>query len=192
MKNRTLVGAAASSFAHLIGRAPATAAKKAAEDKDKDRMEDDEDARRAESDDDDEKDKDDEARKASRAESDDDEDDKDKSEKEDDDEDDDKRDDAKKAERKRCAAIVAHGIKLGQVEQAGILAFDTDLPIQAALSVLNASAAAAPRKGGLASRMSSVSQPNVGASDAAGKAVDGADAIAAQMVAVYDRATGSK
>ena len=41
------------------------------------------------------------------------------------------------AERARCAQIVAHGIKHGCVQQAGHLAFDSDMPAAQAIAVLN-------------------------------------------------------
>ncbi|WP_322069957.1 hypothetical protein [Paraburkholderia bannensis] len=67
---------------------------------------------------------------------------------------DDETDDAKKAarasERTRCARIIAHGIAIGQVEQASALAFNTTMSSAAAALVLDAgkmavASGAAPR-----------------------------------------------
>lgn len=101
-----------------------------------------------------------------------------------DDDGDDETDDAKKAsraaERTRCARIVAHGIKIGAVRQAGVFAFDTKMSSKAAIAALDASRAdAAPRRSGLADRMATMSVPNPGAGGAAAAAPSLADQIVA-------------
>lgn len=93
---------------------------------------------------------------------------------EDDDEDDKKGDDAKAAraqERARCARIIAHGIKVGAVRQAGVFAFDTSMSAQSAIAALDAGRAEAPgaRKPGLAERMAGTQTPNPGAGGAGGQ-----------------------
>ncbi|ANN70907.1 hypothetical protein [Bordetella bronchialis] len=92
---------------------------------------------------------------------------------EDDDEDDKKDDDAKAAraqERARCARIIAHGIKVGAVRQAGVFAFDTSMSAQSAIAALDAGRAESPaaRKPGLAERMAAARTPNPGAGGAGG------------------------
>jgi hypothetical protein len=70
---------------------------------------------------------------------------------------------ARARERTRCARIVAHGIKIGAVRQAGVFAFDTKMSSAAAIAALNAgrldSPARAAQKPGLRERMSTVSAP---------------------------------
>lgn len=74
-------------------------------------------------------------------------------------------------ERTRCARIIAHGIRIGAVRQAGVLAFDTKLSSKAAIATLNASVAdapaPAPRRASLADRMSGSRVPNPGSGTAA-------------------------
>lgn len=71
------------------------------------------------------------------------------------------------AERKRCAAIVAHGIKTGRTMLACSFAFDTNLTVAQAKSGLNAARqdaqASAPRHRSLSDRMSDMRTPNPGA-----------------------------
>ncbi|MBI6944210.1 hypothetical protein JET76_23065 [Pseudomonas putida] len=72
---------------------------------------------------------------------------------------------AVKAERERCARIIAHGIKCGNVEQAAALAFDSNMAPSAAAGVLGLAKASAPGNS-LASRMDRVQTPNAGMGDA--------------------------
>lgn len=112
---------------------------------------------------------------------------------EDDDKDDDKEAKATRAERRRCARIIAHGIKIGAVEQAGVLAFDSDLPAKAAISTLDALAGSQPgakARGNLANRMSTVKTPTVGQDGAAAPGADTPQGLAARMVGAYQKATG--
>ena len=192
MKNRTLMGAAATSFAHLLGIKPGAAKSEDDKDDNKDKAEDED----AESDDDeDDKEK---SKKSKKAKSEDDDDDASVEDDEsDEDGDDEKKDDAKKAarasERARCARIIAHGIKSGTVEQAGVLAFDTALPASAAIATLNAIGSVSgdkKAKGGIGERMAAVKVPNVGASGVDRPAAGSPAALAAQMLGAYDRANG--
>jgi len=85
--------------------------------------------------------------------------------------DDDKKDDKEKAaraqERTRCARIIAHGVKIGAVNQAGVFAFDTTMSAASAISALNAGradAGTAAKKPSLTERMAGARTPNPGAS----------------------------
>jgi len=91
-----------------------------------------------------------------------------------DDEDDEKDETAKAAralERARCARIIAHGIKIGAVRQAGVFAFDTKMSSKNAIAALDAGRvdSPAPRKTGLADRMAAARTPNPGAGGAGTK-----------------------
>lgn len=66
------------------------------------------------------------------------------------------------AERQRCSRIIAHGISVGAVRQAGIFAFDTDMSAKTAIAAIDASRADAPRSRNLADRMAGVATPNPG------------------------------
>ncbi|WP_336938930.1 hypothetical protein [Acinetobacter modestus] len=69
------------------------------------------------------------------------------------------------SERARCAQIVAYGIKLGNVNQAAVLAFDTSLSASQAISTMKASqmdVGASSTQNGLHGRMSNVPNHNVG------------------------------
>ncbi|WP_295541068.1 hypothetical protein [uncultured Pseudacidovorax sp.] len=176
-------------FAHLLG------VKAAAEDEEEKK-----DARKAEDDGDDEQ------ARSSKAESDDerpeDEDgDKDtvkkskKAEKDGDSDDDDVERMAAARERARCAAIVAHGIKTGQVVHAGTYAFNTDMSAEAAIATLDANLALAPSKPGaatLADRMNAVNTPVVKPEGEAPAGGTSAQAIAAQVNAAAAKARGEK
>jgi len=101
-----------------------------------------------------------------------------------DDDGDDETDTVKKAsraaERTRCARIVAHGIKIGAVRQAGVFAFDTKMSSKAAIAALDASRAdAPPKRSGLADRMAATRVPNPGAGGAAAAEPSIADQIVA-------------
>lgn len=175
--------ASALSFAHLLGL-PNAAAAAEEDEKDKDdesaRAEDDDDRKQrdGESDEDYAKrmEEQDEKDKASKAEDESDKPEKDdtdskKSKRADDDGgDDDSMSSAAGAERARCAAIIAHGIKSGCVRQAGVFAFDTSMSAKQAIAAMDAAAQDGGRRGNsLASRMADVRVPNVGAdADAAG------------------------
>lgn len=75
---------------------------------------------------------------------------------------------ARARERTRCARIIAHGIKIGAVRQAGVFAFDTKMSSKAAIAALNASSAdGVSQRPSLASRMAATPVPNPGASSAA-------------------------
>ncbi len=178
--------AGAMSFAHLLGLASA----KAEDDQDK---KDDEKAKRADEedgdaqredesdedyakrmedkkkDDEDEKAEGDDPEKKDDEEGDDDEKDVKKSKRAQDDEKDDEK--VSKAERARCAEIIAHGVAHGCVRQAGVFAFDTSMTAAQAIKALQASAQDGPaRPNGLRDRMSAVRIPNVGADGGASAA----------------------
>lgn len=114
-----------------------------------------------------------------------------------DDDDDKKPSEAKKAartaERQRCAAIVAHGIKTGQTILACSFAFDTNLTAAQAKASLNAArkdaAASAPRHRSLSDRMASVQPPNPG-SDGGKNSGNAAKTLADRIVAVGERVRG--
>lgn len=69
---------------------------------------------------------------------------------------------ARASERKRCARIIAHGVKTGNVHQAAVFAFDTNLTASQAISAMNAAKMSAPQ-GGLGSRMQGVPNYQPGA-----------------------------
>lgn len=201
------MAAAALSFAHLIGL------KRAEEDEDKDTRveeEDDQDKKDAKADEQDG----DENMQSNRAEDGDEKDDEDGDEKdgkkarkakaEDDDEDkadeedgDDKKSKASsvrlavRRERARCAQIIAHGIATGRVRQAGVLAFDSELPVKAAKATLDAGSAdePAPKRESLADRMAAANVPSVGA-DSDTPAPAGMTKVAAAIIAAGEKARG--
>lgn len=100
---------------------------------------------------------------------------------------------ARTAERQRCAAIVAHGIKTGQTILACSFAFDTNLTAAQAKASLNAArkdaAASAPRHRSLSDRMASVQPPNPG-SDGGKNSGNAAKTLADRIVAVGERVRG--
>jgi len=67
----------------------------------------------------------------------------------------------RQSERVRCARIIAHGIKSGNVNQAAVLAFDTGLSASQAITTMNASKVD-QKVGGLGNRMTGVNTPNIG------------------------------
>jgi len=69
---------------------------------------------------------------------------------------------ARASERNRCARIIAYGVKAGNVHQAAVFAFDTNLTASQAISAMNAAKMAAPSGGGLGSRMQGVPNYQVG------------------------------
>ncbi|HDR9065486.1 TPA: hypothetical protein QDA90_000741 [Burkholderia vietnamiensis] len=199
----------AASFAQMLGIAPKRKGSKAEDDEQKDK-----DAKGAKAEDDDKKD--DESAKGSRAEDDDGDDKKGaksedddgstdaKGAKADDEEDDDAASDdtaedddgddkkdakskkAAKAERERCARILAHGFKCGQAKQAAVFAFDTGMSSAAAIAALNASGAVAergPKASSLRDRMSSEPEP---------KRVEGKQSAGASSAAERILAAGKK
>lgn len=182
---KTLAGAMP--FAHLLSNGRAARAEENERDKREGESDDDyakrmdaldekereeEEARRAE-----EERKEEEARRAAAA---------------DDEDGDDETDDAKKAaraaERSRCARIIAHGINVGAVRQAGVFAFDTKMSSKAAIAALDASRAdAGQRRPTLADRMSGTQRvPNPGIGGAAASA----PSLAEQIVAAGKKRRG--
>lgn len=196
-------------FAHLLGLSPRAAEGDEDEDKEKSKR-----ARRAEEEgddkdskgkraeegddedkdlegDDDKDDKDAKGRKAKGKRSE--EDDDDGIEGDDDSEGEDEPKDAKSRkavvanERVRCARIVAHGLKSGNVEQACVFAFDTSMSASAAISALSVAGAAGGRGGSLAERMKNAKVPNAGAGGG-GDLPGNASPIAQQIIAAHTRA----
>lgn len=93
------------------------------------------------------------------------------------------------ADRRRCAAIVAHGLTLGSVEQACIFAFDTNMSQASAIAALSAASGASARKGGLRERMDSNRVKPVGDDDG-GKTPSGMTDTASAIVRAAERAQG--
>lgn len=147
---------------------------------------DDADASRAEDDDEDAEDEDDD-KKAKGARADDEEDDDAAEDEEGDEGDGDEKKDSKakkaaKAERARCARIVSHGIKCGNVKQAGVFAFDTGMSSSAAIAALDAAASVsekAPKASSLRDRMASANVQKPGSGSASTAQPD----LAAQIIA---------
>lgn len=110
--------------------------------------------------------------------------------------DDEKEQAVRRAERARCAKIIAHGIKHGCVNQAGVFAFDTALTSSQAIAALTAAKMDAPRSAGLSALMHGVALPNVGVgspeSPDMGNPVVGAKAMADRIVAAAAKARGEK
>ncbi|MCO7569377.1 hypothetical protein NJH78_05275 [Pseudomonas chlororaphis] len=108
-------------------------------------------------------------------------------------EDDDEDPKSKKAivgrERARCAAIVAHGFKSGNAEQACVFAFDTNMSAAAAVSALNAAGKVSGRGSSLQERMSAAKVPHAGAGGGSEVSAD-ASPIARQIIAAAARAQG--
>lgn len=203
---------AAASFAHLLGFAKRAdegddekdKARRAEEDGDdddkddpkgrkakraeEDDLEDDEDdkkARKAKGEGDDPDDKDNaKGRKAKR-----DEDEDDPDAKDEDDQDDPKSSKAAVAkERARCAQIMAHGLKSGNAEQAGVFAFDTNMTATAAINALNAAGSVSSRGGNLKDRMAAANVTNVGAGGDGGGESSSLSPIAQKIIAAAARA----
>lgn len=97
---------------------------------------------------------------------------------------------AVRRERARCAAIIAHGVAIGSVRQACVLAFDTSMGVKAAKASLNACKAdgSSPR-GGLADRMAAAAVPTVGA-DSAQSSAPGLTKTAAAIIAIGEKVRG--
>lgn len=101
---------------------------------------------------------------------------------------------ARAKERARCAAIFGSKAAGSRPDVAAHLAFNTSMRASAAISMLNAfasgaPAAAAPARQSLASRMSGVQTPNVGASGAAAPA-NSAQGTAAMILAAGKKRRG--
>lgn len=103
---------------------------------------------------------------------------------------------AVRRERARCAQIIAHGIATGRVRQAGVLAFDSELSVKAAKTMLDAGDADSPMikaesvfAGSLSQRMASANIQHVGA-DAGGNAPAGMTKVAAAIIAAGEKARG--
>lgn len=99
------------------------------------------------------------------------------------------------AERSRCAKIIAHGVKMGKVEMAGVFAFDTDMTAEAAITAITAgssfdTATAKSSEGSLASRMAKLALPVVKSESAASSDVPDSTKLAAQIVAAGKKARG--
>lgn len=90
---------------------------------------------------------------------------------------------AVRADRKRCAAIIAYGVANGCIEQAGTLAFNTNMGKSAAITVLQAGASRGGKnaQGSLGRRMASVSVPNAGVEGSA-QLPKGVSAVAAGII----------
>lgn len=180
------------SFAHMLGlgaRAEDEEPKTPpAEDHDEDELEGEEDRLEGESDEDYEKRTGKKAKKAKKAE-DDDGDGIEMSEESDDEGEKEKA--ARVSERARCSAIIATGIKLGCVEQAGVFAFDTSMSASAAISALKAGMAARGTKPGLGNRMKAEPMPRVGAdAGASGPDLSTPAGQAAAIIAAGKKARG--
>lgn len=95
---------------------------------------------------------------------------------------------ARRAERARCARIVAHGISNGCVTQAAVFAFDTNLPVSAAVAAMKA--AKFDGKGSLSGRMGTTSIPKVGADVSRTRPEGGAAAQADAIINAAKKARG--
>jgi hypothetical protein len=91
---------------------------------------------------------------------------------------------AVRADRQRCAAIVAYGLANGCAEQAGVLAFNSNMSKNAALNVLKAGggrSAQAPAAS-LNRRMQQLNHAQVGPEGSGGKLPPGMSTIAAGII----------
>lgn len=97
---------------------------------------------------------------------------------------------AARRERARCAAIIAHGVAIGSVRQACVLAFDTGMGVKAAKASLNACKAdGKPLTVSLADRMAATGVPNIGADAGAGAGgPPGLTKVAAAIIAAGEKA----
>lgn len=99
---------------------------------------------------------------------------------------------ARAAERARCCAIFAHGIKAGMPELAGTFAYDTNMSAAAAKGAINAAKKATGNRGGLSATMAALSIPNPGPDAGAGAGGAGASEaqkLIAEASAVYNQVT---
>lgn len=104
---------------------------------------------------------------------------------------------ARQIERARCAKIIAHGIKNGCVNQAGVFAFDTSMSVSQAIGALSASKLDGGAKGpGLGQRMAGVNVVKVGADAPASHDPSdpqaAAKAVADRIIASAAKARGEK
>lgn len=97
---------------------------------------------------------------------------------------------ARRAERARCARIVAHGINNGCVTQAAVFAFDTNLPVSAAIAAMKA--AKLDGKSNLSGRMGTTHIPKVGADVSRTKTEGTAAAQADAIIQAAKKARGEQ
>lgn len=188
--------ASALSFAHRAGLSTKAAKAEDDEEKKKDQEaraddEDKDDSEEAKAEDDRKDDDDKKSAKKAKADDDGDAD----AEEEEESDDDEKRESAKsarRAERARCSAIVAHGVKTNQVVHACAYAFDTSMSSKAAIATLDANVtlqARSPQASSLAGRMANVKTPVVAPSAEAPEAGT-PQALAAMILSVGAKAAG--
>jgi hypothetical protein len=99
-------------------------------------------------------------------------------------EDDDDAPKAVRADRQRCAAIMAFGLAHGCAEQAGVLAFETNMGKKAALNVLKAGGSRSTQApaASLGNRMSKLNHAQVGPEGGGGQLPPGMSTIAAGII----------
>ena len=83
---------------------------------------------------------------------------------------------------------MAHGLKSGNAEQAGVFAFDTDMSAASAISALNAAGSVSGRGGNLKDRMAAANVTNVGAGGDVGGENSSMSPIAQKIIAAAARA----
>ncbi len=190
--------ASALSFAHRAGLSTKAAKAEDDEEKKKDQEaraddEDEDDSEEAKAEDDRKDDDDKKSSKKAKAKADDDGDaDAEEEEESDDDEKRESAKSARRAERARCSAIVAHGVKTNQVVHACAYAFDTNMSSKAAIATLDANVtlqARSPQASSLAGRMANVKTPVVAPSAEAPEAGT-PQALAAMILSVGAKAAG--
>jgi hypothetical protein len=102
----------------------------------------------------------------------------------------------RRRERARCSAIMAHGITSGQVRQAAILAFDTNMTSKIAIASLKASnedgATAQPRSKSLADRMTAANVQNVGSDTESNSGAPNLTKTAAAIIAIGEKVRSGK
>lgn len=92
---------------------------------------------------------------------------------------------ARASERKRCARIIAYGVKAGNVHQAAVFAFDTNLSASQAISAMNAAKMDTSHGGGLGMKMQGVGNYHVG-TDIGGNNQKGQNKSTAQANGILD------
>lgn len=99
-------------------------------------------------------------------------------------EDDDDAPKAVRADRQRCAAIMAFGLAHGCAEQAGVLAFETNMGKKAALNVLKAGGSRSTQApaASLGNRMSKLNHAQVGPEGGGGQLPPGMSTVAAGII----------
>ena len=96
---------------------------------------------------------------------------------------------ARQRERVRCAAILAEGLRMGNIKQACAFACDTDMSAVQAIAVLKAGTPEpTSRSSGLRDRMAGVQVPNPGANSGPASAAPSGKTMADKIVAAGDRA----